>query len=96
MLSRKCRGDAGHQFGSEAATNGIASQRQRQPGDFLPPLSEIDDAMQAGLVVGQLAFVNDEAGLLLAFEHLRNDLIEGHDVGFDSGGEKFEHQVRRS
>jgi hypothetical protein len=44
--------------------------------------------VQSRFVVGQLPFVDDEAGFVLAFQHLRNDLVEGHDVSFDAGGEK--------
>ena len=72
-------------FRAQAATNRVASQWQRQPSYFLPPLAEIHDAMQSRFVVGQLAFVNNEAGLLSAIQHLRDDLVERDDIGFDSG-----------
>ncbi len=64
-----------------------------RPVTFVPPLAEIDDAMQTGLVIGELAFMNDESGFVLAFEHLRNDLVEGDDFGFNSGGEELQGQI---
>ena len=34
-------------------------------------ISQINDAMQTRLVVGELPFVNDQAGFKLSFENLR-------------------------
>src|SRR5438445_6608980 len=38
--------------------------------------------------------MNDQPGLVLAFEHLRNDLIEGHDFHFNPGSEKLQGEIR--
>ncbi len=94
MLSRRASGNCRHQFGTEGAANCIAAQRQRQAGHLLPPLAEIDNAVQAGLVVGQLAFVNNQPSFVFSFEHLRDDLVEGNNFGFHSGSEKLQSQVR--
>ena len=88
-------GNREDQFRTKRAADRIASQRQRQAGHFLPPLAEIDNALQSRLVVGQLAFVNDQSSFELAFEHLRNDLVEGHDFGLDPGSEKLQRQISR-
>ena len=86
-------GDTGHRFRAKRATDGVSSERQRQSGDFLPPAAEIDDAVQSRLVVSELAFVDDEAGFVFAFENLRDDLIEGDDFHFNAGREQFKRQV---
>ena len=95
MLSRRRCRDLRHQFRSQAAANRISSQRQRQAGHFLPPPAQIDDAMQSRLVVGELSFVDDQAGLVLAFEHLRDDLVEGHDLGFNAREQRASEPDRR-
>ena len=82
--------DICHQLRTEAAADRISSQRQRQPGDLLPPPAQIDNALQTGFRVTQLAFVNDKPGFLLAFEHLRNDLVERHNLGFYVGSEELQ------
>ena len=91
LAQRLC--DAGHRFRAERAADGVSSERQRQSSDFLPPPAEIDDAVQSGFVVGKLAFVDDEAGFVFAFENLRDDLIERDDFDFNAGREQFERQV---
>ena len=48
------------------------------------------------LAIGQLAFVNDESGFVFAFQHLRNDLIEGHDFGLDSRREELQSEIGSS
>ena len=93
MLSRNAPDTLAVSSGPEAAPDRIASQRQRQPGDFQPPLAQVHNALQAGFGVGQLAFVDDEASFVFAFHHLRDDLIEGHDLGLDSRREKPQRQV---
>src|SRR5580693_1081782 len=37
--------------------------------------------------------MDDEASLVLAFENLRNDLVEGHDFNLDAGREQLKRQV---
>src|SRR5208282_3073276 len=55
-------GDARYRFSAERAPDGVSSEGQRQSGNFLPPPAKIDHAVQSGFVVGELAFVDDEAG----------------------------------
>ena len=51
--------------------------------------------MQTGFGIGQLAFVDDEAGLVITSHDLRNDLVEGHDFGLNSGREKPQREICR-
>src|ERR1039457_438921 len=88
-------GHACYSFRAERAANGVSAEGTVQSGDFQPPLAKIDDAMQSGLVVGELAFVNNEAGFVFAFEDLRDDLIEGNAFHFDSRSEQFQRRVGR-
>src|SRR6266404_8061701 len=85
-------GDAGHRFWTERAPDGISAERQRQSGNFLPPPAEIDDAMQSGFVIRELAFMDDETCFVFTLENLRNDLIEGNDLHLNAGREQFERQ----
>ena len=95
MLSRSAVQQAVDQLRAERAANGVATQGQRQSGLIAPPLAHVENAVQALAVEGELAFVNDEPGLVLAVEHLGNDLVEGNDLGSDIGREQLERQVRR-
>src|SRR5262249_49892212 len=81
--------DAEHELRPKRAADGIASQRKRQSCHLEPPLAEIHDAMQSGFRVSQLPFMNDQPCFVLAFEHQRNDLVEGNDLYFDSRDEEF-------
>src|SRR5579864_5973471 len=38
--------------------------------------------------------MNDQPGLVLAFKHLRNDLIKGHDFHFNPRSEKLQGEIR--
>jgi len=55
------------------------------PGDFLPPPAQIYDAVQSGLVVSKLTFVDNQSGFVFPFENLRDDLIKGNDLHFNPG-----------
>ncbi len=59
MLSRSAVETVEISSRAEAAADGVASEGQRQAGGLLPPLAEVHDAVQAGLIVGELAFVDD-------------------------------------
>ena len=96
MLSRSAVETLEISSRAQAAADGVSSQRQRQAGDFLPPFAEVHNAVQAGLIVGELAFVDDQSGFVLARQHAGDDLIEGHDFGLDSGSEQFQRQIRGS
>src|ERR1700751_991662 len=51
--------DGEHEVFAEGAADGVASERKRQAGLFAPPLTEVDDFVQAAMRVGELAFVDD-------------------------------------
>ena len=93
MLSRR-QPRRPNQFRSKCAADRIPTERQRQACHLLPPSSEIDDAVQTRLVVGQLAFMNDQPGFVLAFQYLRDDLVERNDFGFNSRREKLQARGR--
>src|SRR5712691_2250698 len=88
-------GNSSHELVAEATTDGISSEGQRQPGYFLPPSSQINDALQARLCITQLAFVDDEPGFLLALQNLWNDLVEGHHVSLYSRCKEPEDEICR-
>src|SRR5208337_4969457 len=85
--------DCGDELRPKRAADGVASQRQRQPSHLLPPAAQVDDAMQAGFVVRQLAFMDDKSSFVLALEHLRNNLVEGHDFSLDPGSKKLQREI---
>src|ERR1700723_1752373 len=92
LMQRVC--DAGHRFATERAADGIPAERSPAAGFFLPPSTEVDHAVQAGFVVRELALMNDEAGFVLPFENLRNDLIERNNLHLNTGREQLKSQVR--
>ena len=57
-----------------------------------PEVERFDEAVVA---VGELAFVDDEAGVELAGDDRGNDLVEGDGDGFDLGGEELEGEIGR-
>src|SRR5580700_11378034 len=85
--------DCGNEFRAESAADRVASQRQRQACHLLPPPAEVDNAVQSGLVIGQLAFVDDQSSLVLALEHLWNDLVEGNNFSLHSGSKKLQREI---
>ncbi len=50
--------------------------------------------MQAAGRVGQLPFVDDEAGVKIARDHFRNDLVKGNGDGFNLRREQLQSQIR--
>ena len=64
-------GDDLVRFRAQRAANGVAAERQHQAGGFAPPDAEIDDFVESAGRVGELAFVNDESGIVLAGEDRR-------------------------
>jgi len=91
-LAQRLR-DASHRFRAQRAPDRVSPERQRQSRDFLPPPAKIDDAVQPRLVVGELAFVDDESGLVFAFQNLRDDLIEGDNFYLNPRREQFKRQI---
>ena len=95
MLSRRAAGYFRGQLRSQTALDRVATQRQRQPGNFQPPLAQVHNALQTGFGIGQLPFMDDEAGLVITSHDLGNDLVEGHDFGFNPGREKPQREICR-
>ena len=54
-------------FVSQIAADGVSSQWQRQPRILHPPLTQVNNQMQSIVLVGELSFVDDQAGVDLAF-----------------------------
>ena len=90
------RRNGSHQLRSQRPPDSIAAQRQRKPGNFLPPFPEIHNAMQPGLVISELPLVNDQPSLMFAFEHLRNNHVEGNHFHFHARSKKLQRQISRS
>jgi hypothetical protein len=49
--------------------------------------------VEAGWIVGELALVDDEPGIVVAGQNGRDDLIEGDGLGADLGVEDFEREI---
>ena len=71
MLSRSAVLTLSMRCSAQRAPNRISAQRKRQARHLLPPLAQVDDAVQPCLRVGELAFVDDQSGFVFALEHLR-------------------------
>src|SRR5262245_37704816 len=65
---------------AEVALDGVAAHRQRQSRLFLPPRAEVDDLVQSLVAVGQLALVDQQAGVVIALYDFVNYLIEWDDA----------------
>jgi hypothetical protein len=48
-------------FGAEVLADGVAAEGKGESGALLPPGAEIEDEVEAELLVGELAFVDDQA-----------------------------------
>ncbi len=59
----------------------------------MPPDAEVDDAMQAELWEKKLAFVNEQSGVHRVCFHGVDNLVEGHDHGFEIGVEEFKGEI---
>jgi hypothetical protein len=80
-------------FGAKGAADGVSAEGKGKTGLFAPPLAEVEEFDEAIVGVGELAFVDDEAGVELACYDRGDDLVEGDGDGFDLGGEEFESEV---
>src|SRR5208337_307331 len=56
-------GDDAHGIGAQGTANGVAAQGQDEAGGLAPPDAEIENLVEAAGGVGELAFVDDEAGV---------------------------------
>src|SRR5437868_8440987 len=54
----------------------VSAQRQWQARLALPPFAEVDDLCESRALVGELALVNDQAGIGFAALHRVEDLVE--------------------
>ena len=81
--------------GAERAADGIAAQRQHQAGGFAPPRAKVNRAKKTAGGIGELALVNDEAGIVCAGQNLGNDAVEGNGNRLDFRVEDFEREIGR-
>ncbi len=56
-------------------------------------MAEIEKLDESVVGVGELAFVDDEAGVKLARDDGGDDFVEGNDRGFDLWPKKFKGEV---
>ncbi len=56
----------------------VDAKGQRQPRLLLPLLPQVEHLVQAHALVGDLAFVDEQAQVGLALQHHSRDLVEGH------------------
>ena len=70
---------------AQGAADGIAAEGQNQAGGFAPPDTQVQNLVEAAGRVGELAFVDDEAGIEVAGENFRDDPVEGYGDGVDLG-----------
>ena len=57
----------------------ISAEWERQSGLVLPPFPEIDNALESRILIGELAFMNDQTDIGLSLFHSVEDLVERHD-----------------
>ena len=93
MLSRRALEMILCASGAQRAANGVAAERQHKAGGFAPPDAEIENLVEAAGGVGELALVDDQAGVEFAGQNLGDDLIEGNGDGFDGRIEDFEREI---
>ncbi len=74
----------------------FATQRQRQSGLFEPPHAEIDNQLEALLLIRELTFVDDQPCIEFACLNSIKDLIKGHHHRFEVAGHvQLERKRRR-
>jgi hypothetical protein len=78
---------------AERAADGVAAQGQHQAGGLAPPDAEIENLVEAAGGVGELALVDDEPGVEVARQNLRDDAIEGDGDGLDLRVEDLEREI---
>jgi len=98
------RDDAGVDGGCDAVDRGRrqvapdrdAAQRDRRAGPDLPPVAQIDDAVQPVLGIGEARLVDDQARIDLARLDRRHDRVVAHlDPAHAGRRVEIEQQVRR-
>src|SRR5271168_1801279 len=89
----QCPVDSRYKLRAKRAADRVSPQWQRQARHLLPPASKVDNAVQASLVIGQLPFMDDQSSFVLALKHLRNDLVERHNLSLYSGSKKLQRKI---
>src|SRR5258708_19552683 len=85
--------NGGNQLRPKFTSNRISAQRKRQSSKFVPPLAHVQDLVQAGVLIGELAFMDNQPSFKLAGHNVGNDLVERDDRGFTLGANQFPPQV---
>ena len=71
----------------------VAAEGEGEAGFLLPPCSHVGDEMQTIVLVGQLALVDQQAGVDIAAENGLLDLVERNDDRKEIGLIEFEREV---
>ena len=66
MLSRMICESSRRTLAAQVFANDVAPERQRQAGFVFPPFTEVHDLREPVAFIGQLPFMNDEAGVGVA------------------------------
>src|SRR5436190_13133312 len=69
-------GEVEKRSGTDVAPSHVRPERQRQPGFEEPPLAEVDDLLQPGVLVGELPLVDEQARVGATRGDLVQDLVE--------------------
>src|ERR1035437_1062585 len=86
-------GDDLERFCAQGAADRVAPQGQDQAGGLAPPDAEVEDLVEAAGAVGELALMDDEAGIVGSGQNRGDDLVEGHGLGLDGRIEDFQGQI---
>ena len=88
--------DDPHRLGAEVAANDVAAERQRQAAGALePPFAQVHDLLEAVDGVGELALVDEQAGLDAAVHDGLVNLVERHDLGHERPVVHLQREKRR-
>ena len=79
MLARRSRATWFIVSGAEVAAHDVAAERKRQAGLAQPPGAHVLPEVEAVVLEGELALVDEQPDVHLAPRHGVLDLVEGHD-----------------
>ena len=89
-------GHAAYELRTQVSADGIAAQRQGQAARLrAPPHAQVGDQVQAVVLVGELAFVDEQPHVRATRRDVCHDLVEGHDDSLHVRLEQAEGQVGR-
>src|SRR4051794_6048961 len=71
-------GELEQRVGPKVPPGDVRAERQRQPGLEQPPFAQVDDLLQALVLIGQLSLVDQQARVGAARHDLVDDLVERH------------------